>query len=92
MKKTPLLSMATIMSLFTPEKRKSEVKAVQILPIPKETGNVLIDTKNFIFAHMPSKGFRYPAMSKTKKGAQHYQTKSIKNAVQLRRSRLAISA
>ena len=95
MKKAQLLSMAGIMSLFEESRTGSSIEPIQLKRIPAKTGNVLYDTINEINSHyIPNRYFHktMKSLKRTKKGIQHHTTRSIKNAVQLRKSRLAISA
>ena len=82
-----------LIDLVLKENKNKKYKAIQHKPIPKKTGNVLIDTLNEINSHMVFKGLRYPAEKNafTKKGAKHNRPSKIRSACQLRASRLAMA-
>jgi len=87
MQKTPLLSLATIAEIITApftDDKSREVRALQLAPEPRKTGNALIDFLKYANAHMHVKGFRIPSKRKTKKNATHKYSHSNRNAVQRR--------
>lgn len=83
MKKAPLLSMATINALgINPFKETTrEVKATQLGPIPKSTGNVLYDVILFTRAHLPFTGFRIPKKPVKEKTGSYARTAVQKRAL-----------